>query len=216
VTDSREPSAWRSLGHYEVLAADFEATGAPWDEAFPDEFSEPVPDWLRAELPDTGWREVTPRTRDGLLQDRQLFAAPTDRGWVTALVGPQPEGPPLFMGDLSTYGLRPTQEIRRQGLALGWSEPMRVASSELDAVTVTLTNTSDEVWTPDPEDHAFVHGHSLDDAGQAPANCRFAYGYSEGAWKGVSLAPGESTELPVSSATTSRLCRAATGLKPSW
>lgn len=104
----------------------------------------------------------------------------------------------MFVGDLSTYRLRRIQEIRRLGLALRWSEPLRVAASALNAVTVTLTNTSDSAWTPDPEDHAFVHGHVLDDAGHSPAKCAFAYGSSQGDWKGISLAPGESTELPVS------------------
>ncbi len=103
----------------------------------------------------------------------------------------------MFMGDISTYQLRPTQDVRRQGLALSWTEPLRVASAELDAVTVTLTNTSDSVWTPDPEDHAFVHGHLLDDAGQSPANCFFSYAPIPHEFKGVSLSPGESLELPV-------------------
>ncbi len=164
---------------------------------FRSDFAEPVPDWLRAELPDTGWREVTVRDSGGLAQGRQLFAAPKDGAWVTALVWPQSEGLPIFMGDLSTYRLRPIQEIRRQGLALSWTEPLRVAASELNAATVTLTNTSDSVWTPDSEDHSFVHGHFLDDAGHSPANCSFAYGSSQGDWKDISLAPGESTELPV-------------------
>ena len=199
VTDSGDLARWRSLGRYEVSAADFEASGEPWGEVFPSAFTEPVPDWLRAELPDTGWREVTVREGGGppRTRARQLFAAPKDGSWVTALVWPQPPGLPTFMGDLSTYRLRPTQDIRREGLALSWSEPLRVAASELNAVTVTLTNTSDSLWTPDPEDHPFVHGHFLDDTGQRPANCSFAYAPNAHDFKGVSLAPGESMALPV-------------------
>ncbi len=198
MTDLGDPAGWRSLGQYEVLAADFVSAGQPWDEAFPSQFSEPVPGWLRAELPDTGWREVTVRDVGRPSQGRQLFAAPVEGGWATALVWSKVEGPPVFMGDLSTYRLRPTQERRRQGLAMSWTEPLRVASSELNAVTVTLTNTSDTVWRPDPEDHALVHGHFLDDAGQSPANCSFWYASSPQAFNGVALlAPGESTELPV-------------------
>ena len=196
MTDSGDRAGWRSLGHYEVLAADFVSAGQPWDEVFPSAFIEPVPDWLRAELPDTGWREVT--VREGHPpQVRQLFAAPVDRKWATALVWPQAEGPPVFMGDISTYGLRPTQEIRRQGLTLSWTEPLRVAALELDAVTITLTNTSDSVWTPDPEDHAFIHGHLLDEAGESPADCFFAYAPNPHVFSAVSLAPGESLQLPV-------------------
>ncbi len=124
-------------------------------------------------------------------------AADDVTAWVTALVWPQHEGPPTFMGDLSTYRLRPTQSIRRQGLALSWTEPLRAEAPELDAVSVTLTNTSGSVWTPDPEDHGFVHGHFLDDDGNSPAHCSFAYGLSPHEFKGVSLAPGESLQLPV-------------------
>jgi hypothetical protein len=196
VTDSGDLSSWRSLGDHQVLAADFESAGERWDAVFPSEFTEPVPDWLRAELPDAGWREVTVHDGGGAPNGRRLLAAPKDGRWATAWVWLQSEGPPVFMGDLSTYRLRPTREIRRQGLALSWTEPLRVAASELNAVTVTLTNTSDSHWTPDSEDHPFVHGHVLDDAGHSPANCSFAYGLSQGDWK-VSLAPGESTELPV-------------------
>ena len=196
MTDAGDESPWRSLGSYEVLAADFESAGEPWDEVLPGEFTEPVPDWLRAELPDTGWREVTVRDRSGPPQARQLLASPKDAGWVTAVVWPQAEGPPIFMGDLSTYRLRPTQESRRQGLLLSWTEPLRVAASELNAVTVTLTNTSDSVWTPDSEDHAFVHGHFLDDAGNSPARCSFAYAPRPHEFN-ESLAPGESVELQV-------------------
>ena len=105
VTDPGDVSRWRSLGSYEVLTADFEPLGEPWDEVFPSEFTEPVPDWLRAELPDSGWREVTVRDEGRPPQSRQLLASPIDGGWVTALVWPQPEGPPVFMGDLSTYQL---------------------------------------------------------------------------------------------------------------
>jgi hypothetical protein len=197
VTDSDEPSPWRSLSQYEVLAADFNSTGEDWDAVFPPEFAEPVPDWLRAELPDTGWREVTVRDPRGLAANRQLFAAPTDVGWATALIGPQAEGLPLFMGDMGRYRLRPDQATRRQGLQLSWEEPLRVASSDLNDVNVALTNTTDAVWMPDPEDHAFVHGHFLDEQGQSPVNCSFAYGSHQGQWKGVVLAPGESMQLPV-------------------
>ncbi len=117
VTDSDGLSRWLNLGSYEVLAADFESAGEPWDEVFPAEFSEPVPDWLRAELPDTGWREVTARDRIEPSRARRLFAAPADDGaWMTALVWPQDGGLPVFMGDLGTHRLRPTQDIWRAGL----------------------------------------------------------------------------------------------------
>ncbi len=197
MTDEGDQTPWRSLGSYEVLAADFEPAGEPWDDVFPSEFTEPVPDWLRAELPDTGWREVTNRDSAGPRPDRKLFAAPVDGGWATALVWPQPEGPPVFMGSIATFQLRPIQEIRRRGLALSWTEPLRVTASELNALTVTLTNTTDSVWTPDPEDHDFVHGHFLDDAGQSPATCSFGYARQVPGFRGVSLAPGESLPLPV-------------------
>ena len=197
MTDSGDLSSWRNLGDNEVLAADLESVGEPWDAVFPSEFTEPVPDWLAAELPDTGWREVTVRDAGGLPKARQLFAAPKDGGWAIAWVRPQPEDPPVFMGELSTYRLRPTQETRRRGLALSWTEPLRVAASELNAVTVTLTNTSDSDWTPDSEDHPFVHAHFLDDAGQSPAKCFFSYAPLAHQFEGVRLAPGESMELPV-------------------
>jgi hypothetical protein len=181
VTQSGEPSPWRNLGHYEVLAEDFESAGASWEAVLPSEFTEPVPDWLRAELPDTGWRQITVREGNALANDRQLFAAPVERGWVTALVHPQAEGPPIFMGDLSTYRLRPTQEIRRQGLALSWVSPLRVAASELNAVAATLTNTSDESWTVDEEDYAFVHGHAPPAASSRMA--RTSTGGSKPRWR---------------------------------
>ena len=198
MTDPDDLSQWLNLGSYEVLAIDFESAGEPWDEVFPAEFSEPVPDWLRAELPATGWREVTARDRLEPSRIRRLFAAPTDGGaWMTASVWPQDGGLPVFMGDLGTHRLRPTQDIRRAGLALGWGEPLRVAGTELDAVTVTLTNTADSVWISDGEDHAFVHAHFLDADGQRPANCGFAFAPLSHDFKGRTLAPGESMELPV-------------------
>ena len=217
MTDLGNPAGWRSLGQYEVLAADFISAGQPWDEVFPSQFSEPVPDWLRAELPDTGWREVTVRDVGRPSQGRQLFAAPVEGGWATALVWSSTEGPPVFMGDISTYQLRPTQEIRREGLALSWTEPLRVARSELDAVTVTLTNTSDSVWTPDPEDHAFVHGHFLDEDGQSPANCSFWYASSPQAFNGWRFCHlVKQRNYRSRSAMTKPRQWAATRSKPSW
>lgn len=198
VTDSRDSAGWQSLGSNEVLAADFISAGQPWDEMFPSDFAEPVPEWLRAELPDEGWREVTVRETGTAAQGRQLFAAPVEGGWITALVWSKREGLPVFMGDVSIYRLRPTKATRREGLALSWSEPLRVASTDLNALTVTLTNSSDAVWRPDSEDHAFIHGHLLDDAGQSPADCSFWYASSPRAFNGITrLLPGESTELPV-------------------
>src|SRR5258707_13559278 len=113
VAASGDLSPWRSLGSHEVLAADFVSAGDSWDRVFPSEFTEPVPEWLRSELPDSGWREVTIRDVGRPPQARQLFASPSGSGWATAQVWPPPEGLPIFMGDLSTYHLRPTREIRR-------------------------------------------------------------------------------------------------------
>src|SRR6185437_12530172 len=75
--------------------------------------------------------------------------------------------------------------------------PLRVAVAELNAVHVTLTNKADSAWTPDPEDHDFVHGHFLDASGRSPAKCSFGYARQEPGFRGLSLAPGESIELPV-------------------
>ncbi len=198
-----------------MLAADFEMDGADWADVFPPEFAEPVPDFLLQELPHSGWRAVNVRTW-GDRPSNQLFAAPSESGWAVAMVGIVSDGLPIFMGDIRTYQLRPDQESRRRGLRLTWNDPVHVAVSDLDAVTVTLTNTTDVAWAPDPEDHAFVHGHFLDENGQSPERCHFAFGSHQGAWKTVSLAPGEAIELPVSSATTIHPNRAATGSKPSW
>ena len=197
MSDSPEPFPWRSLGHREVLAADFEGEGADWTAVFPPVFVEPVPDFLMEALPVSGWRKVTERPRSDGRPSNELFAAPRDGGWAVASVGSAPGGPPRFMGDMGTYRLRPDQETRRHGLQLSWQDPHRVAVSDFGSVTVTLTNTAEVVWTPDPEDHAFVHGHFLDENGQAPARCQFGYGRYEGEWKGVSLAPGEAIDLPV-------------------
>jgi hypothetical protein len=196
VSDSPEPSPWRSLGYHEVLAADFAGEGADWAAVFPPVFGEPVPDFLMEALPVSGWRKVTERPR-GDRPSNELFAAPRDGGWAVASVGSAPGAPPRFMGDMGTYRLRPDQETRRQGLQLSWQDPIRVAVSDFGSVTVTLTNTAEVVWTPDPEDHRFVHGHFLDETGQAPERCQFGYGRYEGEWKGVSLAPGEAIDLPV-------------------
>lgn len=196
MSDAKEPSPWRSLSHYEVLAADFETDGADWADVFPPEFAEPVPDFLMPELPQSGWRSVNVRAW-GDRPSNRLFAAPKDGGWAVASVGIVPDGLPIFTSDIGTYQLRPHQESRRQGLRLTWRNPLRVAVSDLDTVTVTLTNTTDVAWTPDPEDHAFVHGHFLDENDQAPERCHFGYRRSQGEWENVSLAPGEALELPV-------------------
>ena len=196
VSEAKEPSPWRSLGHYEVLAADFETDGADWADVFPPEFAEPVPDFFVQELPRSGWRTVTVRAW-GDRPSNRLFAAPRDGGWAVVSVGIVPDGLPIFMGDIGTYQLRPDQESRRQGLRLTWKDPLRVSVSDLDTVTVTLTNTTDVGWTPDPQDHAFVHGHFLDGNGRPPERCHFAYGGHQGQWRNASLAPGEALELPV-------------------
>ena len=120
---------------------------------------------IRNPLPAIGWREITVRKPPNSSDASRCFAAPGSDGWVRAGFASRSDGPPTWWAFPHPRRLRPTKDLRRKGLRLEWSAPIRLTASELTTVTVTLVNTADTDWIWDPEDHGFVHGQLFDDEG---------------------------------------------------
>jgi len=184
MTDQTLPVEWVSLGDFDVDPADLTRPGEPWDDVVPGESASTVPSGVRAVLPGGGWREVT---LEAPTQGERLFAAPGENGWFTAHLSPTG----VLSAAYEPVAVRPGKATRRRGLTLTVNT---TGVTSLYDLTATLTNTSAELWTADPDDSGVVHGHLTRD-GEPVDGGWFAYGPLSQQLH--DLQPGESLELPI-------------------
>jgi hypothetical protein len=184
MTDQILPVEWVSLGEFDVDPADLTRPGQPWDGVVPGESASTIPSGLIAVLPGGGWREVT---LEAPTQGERLFAAPGETGWFTAHLSPTG----VLSASDEPARLRPGKATRRRGLTLTVNT---TGVTSLDDLTATLTNSSTEPWTADPDDSGVVHGHITRD-GEPVDGGWFAYATLSQQLH--DLQPGGSLELPI-------------------
>lgn len=197
MTDGTPPVEWVSLGEFDVDPADLTRPGQTWDDVVPGESTSTIPSGVLAALPAGGWREVT---LEAPTHGERLFAAPRETGWFTAHLSPT--------GVLSSSdepgAVRPSKDTRRRGLTLTVNT---TGVTALDDLTATLTNTSAESWTADPDDTGVVHGHITRDSEPAEGGW---VAYAPLSQKLHDLQPGESVEFPVTIEQTAHELAAGT------
>lgn len=189
MTDQILPVEWVSLGDFDVDPADLTRPGQPWDDVVPGESASTIPSVVMTVLPAGGWREVT---LEAPTQGERLFAAPGENGWFTSHLS----ATGVFSASDEPVAVRPGKATRRRGLALTVNA---TGVTSLDDLTATLTNTSTEPWTADPDDSGVVHGHIKRDSEPVEGGW---FAYAPLSQKLHDLQPGESVEFPVTIAQT--------------
>lgn len=184
MTDQFQPVEWVSLGDFDVDPADLTRPGEPRDGVIPGESASTIPPSVRAVLPPGGWREVTLKEPT---QGERLFAAPRETSWITAHLSPTG----VLSASDEPVAVRPGKATRRRGLTLTVNT---TSATSLYDLIATLTNTSAEPWTADPDDSGVVHGHLTRD-GEPVEGGWFAY--APLSQQLHDLQPGESLELPI-------------------
>lgn len=184
MTDGTPAVEWVSLGEFDLDPADLTRPGQPWDDVVPAESASTIPSGVKAVLPAVGWREVT---LEAPTQGEKLFAAPRETGWFTAHLS----ATGVLSASDEPVAVRPGKATRRHGLTLTINT---TGVTSLDDLTATLTNTSTEPWTADPEDSGVVHGHLTRDSEPVESGW---FAYAPLSQRLHDLQPGESLELPI-------------------
>jgi len=177
-----------ALGDFDIDPDGLRGRGSPWAEVLPGDAGSHVSVDTVAQLPTTGWREIS-TARSASADGARLFAAPSGAGWALAYLSPNG----VLSADPGPVSLRPGKATRRQGLALAWTSDV-LRRSDLGGVKVRLTNTASTVWVADPQDDGYVHGWFLTD-GRRHGPDWFAHAVRLGSLR--DLAPGESVDLVV-------------------
>lgn len=184
MTDGTPPVEWVSLGEFDIDPADLTRPGQPWDDVVPGESASTIPSGVMVVLPAGGWREVT---LEAPTQGERLFAAQGENGWFTAHLS----ATGVLSASDEPVAVRPGKATRRHGLTLTINT---TGVTSLDDLTATLTNTSTEPWTADPEDSGVVHGHLTRDSEPVESGW---FAYAPLSQQLHDLQPGESVKFPV-------------------
>jgi len=175
-----------TLGYDEVDPADLTGEGVAWAQLVPGDVDDRIAEFVREQLPATGWRELAIESPSG----RRVFAAPHKGGWALAHLLATP-GVDILSADTGPFAPRPGKAARRAGLAMALDSSM----SSVDGVFATLTNTSGKPWVADLRDSGYCHAWLLDASGARLGSSAFVYASPQHQLK--DLLPGESLRLPV-------------------
>jgi len=177
-----------ALGDFDIDPDGLRDRGSPWAEVLPGDAGSHVSVDTVAQLPTTGWREIS-TARSASADGARLFAAPSGAGWALAYLSPNG----VLSADPGPLSLRPGRATRRQGLLLEWTSDT-ILRSDLASITVRLRNTSSTRWVADEDDHDYVHGWFLTD-GRRLGPDRFAHASRPGSLPDLDV--GKSLDLAV-------------------
>lgn len=183
------------LGNWDVTTSLLEEPGVSWQDAIADWFPNgSLPPRRREHFPLKGWR-VLDTSRSDWAEEVSILGAPSTEEpgrWVLVQLSRHAAG--NHITSPAVFRPLPVQEVRRQGLRLGWSGPeFSMACGGSPDITVVLVNESDIHREPVEEDDSHVQGLVLDLHGQRIGDGSFVHGMAPPI---PELGPGQRIELP--------------------
>jgi hypothetical protein len=156
------------------------------------------------QLPQNGWRLIHQSPAQGNWGGSEVFAAPhpgvADSGWAVATLSSPGRGRKwILSADPGPVRPVPGRAARRAALSLSWADGLRSPAGSIPELSIRLRNDSDQVWSNEHSDSAYVRGWLLDgDGNRLEESSWFAFGAGDPLPR---LRPGETVVLPVEMAS---------------